>query len=191
MENLDEYRKLLRFFAEKGSNRMFPNDSKNHASVVLETIYDFSKEKVRIYTDKMSGSFSSDEKAIKALYNFLSKQNTSVEILVEDDSLVKNKNSDFYKKIINFDENKKNRIITKKSNQNFKNSLKSFSKNGEIFYFTLGDKSMYRLQAIDKNEQQEKLYSAFVCFNDTISVSKISEIFDTHFYTLPTIQVFN
>jgi hypothetical protein len=56
--DLDSYRKAVRTLAAARSPYLFQNATASHASVVIETILEFSKNEVFIFDDQLSGDIS-------------------------------------------------------------------------------------------------------------------------------------
>jgi hypothetical protein len=71
--NLDEYRKYIKKLAESDSDNVFLNSGKDHAAIVLSTMFESADKYVHLFAGDMNGGVSSQPEYADSLFKFLSK----------------------------------------------------------------------------------------------------------------------
>jgi len=84
MEHLNEYRELIRRFANSRTNSRIPNGLPQHASILVETMLFNATAEMRIYTKELNESVYGAPEVQAALRKFLSKPYSSLKILLQD-----------------------------------------------------------------------------------------------------------
>jgi hypothetical protein len=81
--NLDEYRKYIKKLADSDSENVFLNSGKDHAAIVLSTIFESADSYVHLFAGNMNGGVSSQQEYADSLFKFLAKGG-ELEILLSE-----------------------------------------------------------------------------------------------------------
>lgn len=183
IEELLKYEKKVKSLAITKSEMLYFNSGADHASIVMESIFNTSNNLIRIF----AGNFNDEvcqktgDRYVKALKNYLLKGKKIIVLLNELESKEKyNLILDVLKQYSSSDKYKQNisvRLTTFKPQQD-----------GLNVHFTLGDDLMYRLEYDTKN------FLAEFSFNRKDKVASLTQIFDSvyqnnsQYFDLSTLQ---
>lgn len=160
---LKEYKIFVEGLISNKDNRVFYNNSKEHAAIVMSNIFKNSNSIVRINCGGLHGKISSNKEYLFELDNFLFRDKTKLFILLENDSKIHEDVRailSFYQKYF------PDKISIKKSDAFFREI-----KNNNKVHFAVGDDS-YRIEYdVDK-------YLARCSFNNSQEASELATIFD-------------
>lgn len=162
-DDLTSYSKSIEKLALERSRETFLNSGKDHAAIVMGSIFKYSKEHVRVFAGNFCGEVSSQSVYLDGLKYFI-QHGGKVTIILEEYQRANNPAlfdllaiSKFFK------EDKINVFITDK---------KVVGANGNKIHFTIGDNSIYRLEEDTEN------YAARGSFNNESEVKSLLELFD-------------
>jgi phosphatidylserine/phosphatidylglycerophosphate/cardiolipin synthase-like enzyme len=171
IEELIRYENKVKSLANTKSNELHYNSGADHASIVMESIFDTASEEIKIF----AGNFNEEvcqkpgERYIQSLKRYLLK-GVKIKVLLNDSGSIGQKNlvlsllkryssNDFYKD--NISVKTTNKTV---SRDDFKN-----------IHFTVGDNRMYRL------EYDTQSFLAEFSFNREEKSKSLSLEFDTIF----------
>lgn len=160
---MKEYLDFVEGLVNRNEDKVFFNSGPIHASIVMSKIFQYANSEVKIFCGGFSGAVSNDPIYLTSLENFLKKDNTKLNILVEDYST--NKNSKIYsllKKYIS-------KVKIFETTQRFVNN-----ETKEPIHFTVADDKMIRIETNPSD------FTAQVNFNST-DAKYISNLFDNIF----------
>ena len=167
---LAEYQKAIELANSSKNNHVFPISTPEHASIILSTIFEHSKEEVNILAGNLSGTVSNSKTYLDALDSYL-KSGKTLRVLLTD---MPNINSLAYQLIEKHsklpDAKIELRIATEVAKYNIAESF-----DNKYVHFVVGDDSRFRLETDSTN------YQAFANFNDPVYARKLNEIFDRTF----------
>lgn len=174
-EKLSRYADSVRTLAENSSKLVFGNEDSNHAAIVMENIFRYSNETIRIYANLFNGAVSNNEKYCDALKAFIKQPGSIVKVICENDP---NRDSEGFKLLYEYSKltGYSNKIIIKKSGGLIAEKLS----NSIGKYFTVGDNKRFRL------EVNPEKFEAIASFNNEETCNKLIEIFDEEFNNLDT-----
>ena len=163
LDDLYEYGKAVSYYADNKKNNVLSNEGKEHAVIVFENIFRTAEKKVSIYARNIfspDNTVTSSTPYVEEIKKFLSKPNTSMQILLQE-----------YDKELSYnvlrDELKKypDRVTVKVI------SVKKV-KEGEAFvHFCIADGRMYRME-YDTGDRKARCN-----FNDSETVAKYQDVF--------------
>lgn len=161
-----DYFKTVEEYAKNPSDLYFFNSGHIRATIVLSRIFKYAKSNIKMYCEGFNGTVSQHPAYTRELKNFLSKKDTSLDIIVKNYD--ESNNPELYK-ILKEHSNKVNLF---KTNKKLVAVSDSDNKETEI-NFTITDNKMFRLE-YDVNQ-----HSAEVNFSapDNI-VEQINDYFD-------------
>lgn len=166
---LEEYKKYILDTANNGTYSVFYNSSKEHASIVMGTIFKSAQNNVRIWAGKLNGDVSSDDYYLSELKNFL-ERGGKVKIILDESSDEINLKLKNILALYQF--------LTPESIE-IKTTDVRVGLTGDIDYkhvhFTIGDDRMYRLELFPNK------YTAKGNFNDAKTSSDFIRVFDDVF----------
>lgn len=171
MENMEEllkYEKKVKSLAITKSEMLYYNSGADHASIVMESIFNTSNNLIRIF----AGNFNDEvcqktgERYVKALKNYLLKGGKIMVLLNELE------NEEKYNLILDV---LKQYSSSDKYKQNINVKLTKFKpqQDGLNVHFTVGDDLMYRLEYDTKN------FLAEFSFNRRDKVASLIQTFDS------------
>lgn len=171
---MNQYREYIKDLAKNDKNVVFNNSGPEHAALVMSTIFETAKKRIRILAGSFSGEISKNDEYRRTLEKFLS-HGGNVQVLLDKkkfDSLEKEpKIFDilrFYS-IVNPEQ-----VSIRKYNTPVVRSEKGASDVHEV-HFTVADDKMYRV------EDNIDTFVAFGNFNDEKTAKSLNTIFDNIF----------
>lgn len=177
---LEEYKKYILDTANNGTYSVFYNSSKEHASIVMGTIFKSSQNNVRIWAGKLNGEVSSDDYYISELKNFL-ERGGKVKIILDESS---NEINPKLKNILALYRFLNPESIEIKTTA-VRVGLTSDDEAYKHVHFTVGDDRMYRLELFPDK------YTAKGNFNDKKTSSDFIRVFDDVFKSAASNVVVN
>jgi hypothetical protein len=168
IEELLKYEKKVKSLAITKSEMLYFNSGADHASIVMESIFNTSNNLIKIF----AGDFNDEvcqktgDRYVKALKNYLLKGKKIMVLLNELE------NKEKYNLILDV---LKQYSSSDKYKQNISVKLTTFKpqQDGLNVHFTLGDDLMYRLEYDTKN------FLAEFSFNRKDKVASLTKIFDS------------
>lgn len=172
MCKVPKYNKAIRKLAEEESSDTFFNEGVEHASCLMSTIFDNSKD-MSILSGMLNKNLTSKQEYFSSLEKFLANQYSTLKLLIEntpcaDDisdalRLVYERSKhlpNVHVKVVS----NKGKLITENLRRNNK---------GIPVHFAYADKQIYRF------EYNSKEYMASASFNDKEISNKLDEIFNS------------
>ena len=156
----ERYRKFLEDLAQKHSGELFSNGGKDHAIVLYQVLLNHASGEVRIFCEEGISEIWQDKGVKKSLVDFISKDNSRVRILVEnenDEGFAELKDNDKVT-VCHISSEGLNKIYTYFDNDNCN--------------FAVFDSNMFRFE-YDKQD-----YKAYGSFNDEEISNSMKELFD-------------
>jgi hypothetical protein len=168
IEELLKYEKKVKSLAMTQSEMLYYNSGADHASIVMESIFNTSNNVIRIF----AGNFNDEvcqktgDRYVKALKNYLLKGKKVMVLLNELE------NKETYNLILDV---LKQYSSSDKYRNNISVRLTTFKpqQDGLSIHFTVGDDLMYRLEYDTKN------FLAEFSFNRKDKVASLTKIFDS------------
>lgn len=177
MENIENYKKTIKQFAETKTNYSFQTIGEDYALIVLERIILSAKKTFKYTTNSFfDESIEKDMVFIEALCAFLSAPEAQVQIIITDlpeDISQKDALNPFYR-LYQHEAYKQGRISIKNS------SGGHFVNNDKKVNFCVADSLMYRFES----DTSKRI--AFCNFNDSIRSEKYENVFDDVFVKIQT-----
>jgi hypothetical protein len=172
---LQQYKELINHLAETKSTQFYTNGDKEHAEIILSTIFSHTKKILRIYRMGNNNGFTSAPPYKDALLNALAPKNTddsSTEpFLITCLILVHNTEDPLFDDI-NGCSNVTILKITDDATEHIKQNISLQNKNVN---FAIGDDDMFRL------EIEPTQYKAIGSFNNKPITKRLIELFDEAF----------
>lgn len=170
---MDDYRKSVEFCAKKHLDNMLHNEGPEHAKIIFESLFKYSKSYIRIAAkDLANREVVNTEEYVSAMSTFLKNSDTRLDILLSDfnpEVIGIEKNINFFLLLANSEAYKRGRVRIKTTDG------KSFKMNGEPVHFCTADGQAYRLERDIINR------IAHGNFNDTKTTGKLEAAFDKAF----------
>lgn len=171
LATIQEYKDYINDLASKDLDEVFFNSSAQHASLVMETIFNKSST-INLFAGSLSGEVSGNDNYRKALFGFLDRGG-KIRLMLQSQKLDKQipgyKPSIF--KILHFFE-----ILKPGSVQVRKGNFKVVEGDSDDeFHFMTGDDLRYRIENNIDN------FSATGNFNDKATVEKLNKVFEKVF----------
>lgn len=160
-ESKKRYKEYLEELARKKSNEIFSNGGSDHAIVLYEVLLDNTKKDIRIFCEEGISSIWQSPEVKNALLKFLSQQDSSIKILIE------NKGNDGFD-IIKDNDNVEIRHIDADGIAKIHNHFDNNNCNFAVF-----DKDMFRY------EYDKRGYKAYGSFNDKEIADSMIKLFDS------------
>lgn len=164
---MENYREFIESLAKNDQETFFVNSGKDHAEIVLSTIFNSTKSKLRIFANSLTSDLASSEKYINSLKSYLEKGGELLVLLQKFEPESNKKLFDFF---TYFQYKSPGKIQIKQSSVSLKNT-----KTEKYIHFTIGDDKIFRLE-----EDIEK-YKAFGSFNDKKLSESLIQKFDDIF----------
>ena len=170
-EKLKEYSEAINELAISKSSLEFSNKNSKHASIVIATILNYSKNEVLIYDDNLSGNISEHKEIFsleESIEDFVVRGGKLHIVLSESREIL----SSLGKKLEFYTEFFKENISVSLASDIFKNSVLFEEKN---VFFSVGDKKMYRIE--NQTNPENRLGKADGSFNDEKTSKKLYDNF--------------
>ena len=162
---MEQYKKAVQEFANKQEDYTFPNKGASHAVIVLEELFNNSKE-IKFFSNKLD--YDILKTIFSSIKNFI-KNGGVLELILDEPNIV---NNDIVTYLC-----EKN-VSIKIANDEFRNSVKKLSTQDDIYHFAIGDNKSFRIE-IDTQE-----YKAICNFNNPEISQKFVSVFDDFFNKL-------
>lgn len=176
---LKEYQEYIENLANTHSEEIFSNGGKDHASILMATMLNHTKNRARIFCEGFKADLIHTEPYFQALKDYLGK-GRRLSVLVENDKHTEEAPIQFLKK--HKSENQDAEIELKKIKEEDKkkifNALNSIHCNFAVF-----DDDKFRLEYIPEE------YKAMGSFNQPEKCRKLTELFDAAFQNAETISL--
>jgi hypothetical protein len=163
--NLDEYRVYINRLAESNSDSVYLNSGKDHAVIVLTTIFNKAKKYVHLFAGDLNGGISSKTEYATALLGFLEKGGELQLLLSSFDT---NKEPELFN-TLRVAKSKNLNVSVKQTNERLLNE-----DTGTELHFAVADDKMYRAEHDTEN------FLAVGSFKD----ENFSQILNAHFKEL-------
>jgi phosphatidylserine/phosphatidylglycerophosphate/cardiolipin synthase-like enzyme len=141
-----EYKTALDVLAEQDSDFVFPNESSDHAALVMEAIISHSKEKVRIFEAELSGDLLNKNENLLAAIDNQVRSGVAIHIVLQDsrEHSPDDANISHLKHLFKT-YGASGSMVVKKASNSFVSSMTSIT--GKLSYVTTGDCKSFRLEA--------------------------------------------
>jgi len=168
--DLIKYEKAVDYMAEIKSDKVFSNDSRDHAAIVMSKIFKYSEKELRIYANNFNGAVSSQKKYLDSLTSFIRKEGriSLVYKSEPDDSSLA------YQMIKKYKQKFDSKVRIKQANGKFNQLIGTVL--NEDYHFAIGDDNMLRIEV-----KPAPVFGAFVCFNSKKEAEKLVRVFDEFF----------
>lgn len=166
---MNDYIKSVENFAKMGENAVFGNKGKEHASIVVSTIFNYAKYDVMMYSGNLSKTVTGNGEFKKSLENMIQK-GISFRILL--DNIPKEEEQSEALKLILENKDKSNVIIKIMNDDSTKIINDIFD---QKYHFTISDDKSYRL------ETNSSEFTAYCNFNDPDVAGKLENLFQLMF----------
>ena len=83
MSDASDYRRLIESLAKGQVNQRIPNSLPLHASILLETMFRFAREDIRIFSGALAAPVYDQSELIDSVGRFLSRPGTRLRILLQ------------------------------------------------------------------------------------------------------------
>jgi hypothetical protein len=178
--DIAEYKIAVEDFAKRKEDFFFKNSSPQHAAVVLVALFKYTKNKIKIYDNDLSGDIvKHDPESLSVIQKFIENGN-SLQVVVNSDD---HKNSDLYKLIKTLSEKHK-KVVVKLASEEFKKTV-SASLNS-LCHFAVGDSRSFRLE-LHKYSVTQINRAAICSFNTPGVASKLEKMFEQNFVNCKTL----
>lgn len=165
----DKYLESVEDLAKEESEVVFFNSNYQHASIVMGTIFKFSKDNIKIFAGNLQYDFCQSDRYITELEKFI-KRGNKIQILLDEldgDRLPESKISKILLRyMLAFPE----KMEIKKSIYSVVDSVTE-----QKIHFTTSDDKIYRIENDTVN------FTAKCCFNDEKQAKSLNEVFDDIF----------
>tara|TARA_R110002020_G_scaffold11155_2_gene42308 strand:+ start:361 stop:855 length:495 start_codon:yes stop_codon:yes gene_type:complete len=141
------------------STKEFPNKGPQHASIVLSNIFEIATKEINMLTGNLDATVIKKD-FMTALTSFLGKENTVLNIIFTDGTLM---NKDIVEQLKKFEN---------VNMFNAPNDMNSKYLSGENFHFTVADKSMFRF------ETDTDKFKAWCSFNSPNKATSLNNLFE-------------
>lgn len=170
---IKEYTEFVEKLASTSENEVFFNSGPVHAAIVMSRIFKYSEKNVKIFCGGFNGEVSNNDEYLKYLDEFLSKPETSITAIVEND-LSKSEDSKIFAVLKNYPKKVNLYHTTRRVwYESESNDTRKF------VHFAIGDDKMLRLETgIDE-------YIAQVNFGDITDTKEWVDLFDQLLKTNP------
>lgn len=169
---LEKYREYLKDLAEKKSNETFTNAGKEHASILMSILFQYTNNEVRIFSEGFKPELIMTQPYWNTLNDFLKRDNNKLSIMVETNQYINDAPLSLIRKTK--DRRKNNtievRLIQENDKKNIFNQL-----NTEHCNFAIFDNDKFRLEYIPEQ------YLAIGSFNQPENCQKLMILFDVAF----------
>lgn len=170
MEQIDEYREIIKRFAIKRTNVRIPNGLPQHATILIETMFLNATAEMRIFTKELNKDVFGGTAILSAVKKFLSKPYSNLKILLQvPQGLEWTKEHPLFQVFSDFqDKNILHGAVLIKS------ASGSYSKN-DANHFTVMDNDGFRY------ETDHCSCKAIANFNEPNTAKKLIDVFDSAF----------
>lgn len=157
---LSEYRKkVIECIANPECDDIVLNNNIEHATILIEQMFIHGVEKISLLSTSLDSRLYAKENVISAIKEFLSKDNTTLNIVTEE-SICPQKNHELLVVFKQFE----NKVNCKKSEKWLSDQYN--------YNFLIADDATYRF------EEDKKNHEASAGFHDTVIVEKLTRIFN-------------
>ncbi|MES9884049.1 MAG: hypothetical protein ABW185_24650 [Sedimenticola sp.] len=162
---MDNYRKMVKRYADEKNTELIPNGGTDHAEILIENIFSHAHDTVRVFTGTLNARvYGSDGVVEKAAEFLLSNKNSKLEILLQDiDDIESLRGHPLINACGKIDED---RCVFKSANEKEKSASS---------HFVTMDNLGYRVEP-DKSKP-----AGIGCFNDPKLAVVLNDYFDTMF----------
>lgn len=177
MDELEEYREAVEYYAAKKINYLLFNKGDEHAKIILENIFKNANSIIRIAARSLSNEVASNDAYINSLTEFLNKPKTELRIFLSDTDFDLNTcgNRKLWNAIIQTRAFSEERIVVKKARDERFFKIKNDEGKSSLVHFTTADGFMYRL------ETDIVLRTARCNFNDKTYTKLLDDLYDNNF----------
>ena len=173
LDNTGSYERSIDHLAKYRSNKIFKNTGPKNASVILSTIFKYSKNEILMFSGNIKGDVTNSKNYVESVEYYLFNTVGKLKLFLEH-PLKEYKNFQVYNLIKEYsDKTSNNRVQIKPASKEFLTAVSN--KFGDIYHFTVGDGRMFRI------EINPDLYEAIVSFNNKETASKLREFFLDYF----------
>lgn len=165
----DKYLESVEELAREGSEVVFFNSNCQHASIVMGTIFKFSKDTINIFAGNLQHDFCQSERYITELEEFI-KRGSKIQILLDELDGEQLPESKISKILLRYMFAFPEKVIIKRTNFNVVDD-----ETDQKVHFTTSDNKTYRIENDTMN------FTAKCCFNDQKQVSSLNDIFNNIF----------
>lgn len=167
---MNEYQLYIHNLAITGKDAVFYNSGPEHASFVLQKIFENASNTVNIYAGCFSGEISNQANYKEAMEKFLQRKGVKLKILLQNGKLAEQKKEPEIFQLLRFYS-----ILNKDSIEIKKHPYHLQKDDGREIHFTVADNKMYRL------EDDIEKFTAIGNFNDPLESNSLSLLFDDIF----------
>jgi hypothetical protein len=164
-EDLSSFKKAVTTLARKQENFIFDHNGKKQSSIVMGTIFKYSKSIVKMFVGDLNGSVSDNEYYLSNLRHFI-ERGGKVKVLIQ--SINDAHPSAVYHLLDMYSGFNENIEI-------IPTNIELIDNEENRFHFTIGDNKMFRIEDDTEN------YSGFASFNAPSVVSRLDELFEEIF----------
>ena len=155
LKKLNNYRFIIEKYATNKVNTSFSNSSKEHAAIVISSIFKYAENTICIFDKNLiKDSFISLDNEMKDnIENFLNKSKARLDIALQDELITNDENSI----ICSILKKKSEKVTIKIANPEFINRFSThddITNKNNLRYFTIADKRMFRIQLTSENSEQ-------------------------------------
>ncbi len=168
VEFLLEYQQRIDQKARENSSELISNGTIEHARILIASIFSVANKKIEIFTGFLNPIIYNDKKIIDSAFNFLKKQNTKIEVVVQE-----NDHSLGLNEFVNEAKNNK-QFVLKEANEIDKN---------EQYHFIVADSKSFRYEP-DKAKN-----IGIGCFNKPAFAEKLNNRFQEIFKQAKTLEI--
>lgn len=168
-EVLQTYKDIIDINARLELDTLFENDGHDYALAVFQTMFRYATKTIKIMCGSMDNNFTSNDGYLNALDGFLKRKNTTLNILMNNTSERKFKQSKVYLEVIKNHASKVNIRITHDY------CFRVIDEKRQEVHFSIADDHMFRFEVDIKNRKAE-------CnFGNKDITAKLSKSFDDIF----------
>lgn len=166
---LNEYYNSVVLLSNNGLNLEFNNKDKNHAVIVMSSIFKKAENNINIFAGNFNGSISNNDMYRDTLKEAIISRSVSINIIFES---TPNTNS-LCLNDLKYLRNKGHNVSINSLTPQYISNIKSINPNHEFKHFTYSDGKMFRFE-LDK-----QAFKAFCNFDDSNVVATLNKNFNT------------
>lgn len=163
METIGTYSDMVKDLALRKSDELVSNGLIDHAKVLIGALLSHAESEIRIFSCCLKNEIYNDESVLKGLYTLLSKDQTSIKILLQDPRKLSFSNNEFVNILTQWPERYQLKEVTHKADK------------GLVEHFVIMDKVGYRY-CPDKDQTR-----AVASFNRPGTASNLAKQFEVLF----------